>query len=42
MENLEKWILLTQVCQECVEKNSMLQVKGNTSWVLSERVKNKK
>ena len=41
MGDLEKWILLPQVCQECEEKNSMLQVKGKTSWNLSEKVKNK-
>ena len=29
-------------CQECVEKNGMLQVKGKTSWDSSERVQNKK
>ena len=34
MGDLEKWILLIQVCQECVEKNGMLQVKGKTSWDL--------
>ena len=39
MGDLEKWMLLKLVCQECVEKNSMLQVKGKTSWDLSERVK---
>ena len=42
MGDLKKWILLSQVCQECVEKNGVLQVKGKTSWDLSERVKNKK
>ena len=36
MGDLEKWILLTHVCQECVEKNRVLQVKGKTSWDLSE------
>ena len=41
MGDLEKWILLSQVCYECVEKNSMLQVKGKTSWDLRERVKRK-
>ena len=40
MGYLEKWI--KQVCQECVEKNIMLQVKGKTIWDLSERVKSKK
>ena len=28
MGDLEKWILLTQVCQKCVGKNRVLQVKG--------------
>ena len=34
--------IIKLVCQECVEKNRVLQVKGKTSWDLSERVKNKK
>ena len=42
LDDLEKWILLSQVCQEFVEKNMVLQVKEKTSWDLSERVKRKK
>ena len=34
-ETWKKWILLTQVCQECVGKNRVLQVKGKTSCDLS-------
>ena len=42
MGDLEKWILLSQVCHECVEKNRVLQVNGKASWDLSKGVKNKK
>ena len=33
--------IIKQVCQECVEKNIILQVKGKTSWDLSESEKQK-